>query len=204
MHDYISNISLAQIKDIITILGTICVVVIGFLGLNTWHRQLHGTSRYETAKKLLLTSYQVKSCIETVRNPIIFYAKKSYAIESKDMAEKKAYSERLDNLTDKYNELKTIRLEAEVIWGKPAIECTYELADLVQELSVEIGQYFWLKGTLAVKGAKVDNNPERVAKNEKIVFRSSTDDEFSKRINNAISKIEQFYKKKLHSETKFF
>jgi hypothetical protein len=46
-------------------------------------------------------------------------------------------------------------------------------------------------------GATVDNNPERVAANDKIVYGTSDDDEFSKRIDVAVDQVEEFFKTRI-------
>jgi hypothetical protein len=64
-------------------------------------------------------------------------------------------------------------------------------------MRAEIWLHFWLKGAYAGPGVTVDNNPERVAKNQKVIYWTSDDDEFSQKIDAAIRPVERFFLKKV-------
>lgn len=49
----ISEVDWSLTKDVLSIIGTFGVLVIGVSGLFTWRRQLRGTSEYELAKKVV-------------------------------------------------------------------------------------------------------------------------------------------------------
>jgi hypothetical protein len=68
---------------------------------------------------------------------------------------------------------------------------------LIDTLQAAVWQHFWFKGASALPGATVDNNPERVAANDRIIYFESEDDEFSSRINTAVQRVEIFFQKRI-------
>ncbi|HYU47327.1 MAG TPA: hypothetical protein VEK84_14245 [Terriglobales bacterium] len=184
-------------KDIVTIIGTIGALVIGVIGLTTWRRQLRGTSAYDVAKRAVLLTYQLRDAMQAVRNPMLYLRKEEVEVGRRLEEEQRIYDERKRRLQEKWAELRTLSLEARVIWGEEAEACFTLVEKLVRELLAEIWLHFWLKGAYAGPGAAVDNNPERVAANDKIVYGASDDDEFSKRIDVAVDQVEEFFKPRI-------
>jgi hypothetical protein len=180
-------------KDVVTIIGTIGALVLGAVGLTTWRRQLRGTSAYDVAKRAVLLTYQVRDAMQALRSPMLYLKKEEVEAGRGLEEEQRIYEERKQRLQQKWAELRVLSLEARVIWGEKAESRFIPIKRLVNELVAEIWLHFWLKGTYAGPGATVDNNPARVAANDKIVYGTS-DDEFSKRIDVAVDQIEEFFK----------
>ncbi|WP_179947032.1 hypothetical protein [Vibrio sp. CUB2] len=57
-----------------------------------------------------------------------------------------------------------------------------------------------MKGAYAGPGATVDNNPERVIENDKVVYFVSDDDEFSQKIFKSVEKVELFFGPKIRGK----
>jgi hypothetical protein len=179
-------------KDVVTIIGTLGALVIGAVGLTTWHRQLRGTSKYDVAKRGLLLTYQVCDAMQAVRNPMFYLKKEEVAGGRRLEEEQRIYNERVRILQEKGAELQLLFLEARIIWGEKAKARFDPIKELIGELRAGIWLHFWLKGAYAGPGATVDNSPERVAANDKVVYWTSDDDEFSKRIDAAVHQVEEF------------
>ena len=196
----ISEINWSLTKDVVSIVGTIGALTIGGLGLFTWRRQLRGTSEYEVAKKAILKTYEVQQALQTVRNPMLYLSKEEVEAGRRLEEEQRIYSERMTYLNEKWAELQTIRLEAKVIWGKEAQESFNEIQQRIGNLRGAIWLHFWMKGAYAGPGATVDNSPERVTENDKIVYFTSEEDEFSQQIAESTAKVEKFFGPKVRTK----
>lgn len=192
-----SLVTIEHIKDVFSILGTIALIIIGILGLSTWRRQLRGTNEYELAKKILLKTYEVQQALQHVRNPMLFLKKEEVESGSALEAEQNIYDKRLQKLYSIWAELQTLRLEAKVVWGEESYNCFNSIKNLIGEMKGAIWMHFWLKGAYAGPGATIDKSPERIKANEKIIYYSSEEDEFSIKINKAVKDVEEIFIKKV-------
>ncbi|CAO1665086.1 Putative uncharacterized protein [Halomonas sp. R57-5] len=191
----LTSADISLTKDLVAIIGTFGALAIGILGLNTWRRQLHGTSKFEVAKNILTTTYKIEDAIQAVRSPMLHLRKEEVEAGRALEQEQRIYSERLQRLNEKRAELRTLALEARAIWGEQ--DHFDALQKLIGKLHSEIWLHFWLKGAYAGPGAQVDRSPERVAANDKIVYFINDEDDFTQQIKNAVSDIESVYKKRL-------
>ncbi len=196
----VTDIDWSITRDVFSIIGTVGAIVIGALGLFTWRRQLRGTSEYELAKKAILKTYEVQQAIQSVRNPMIYLSKEEIEAGRRLEEEQRIYNERMAHLYDKWAELQTIRLEAKVIWHDGAHKVFDELHQRIGNMRAAIWLHFWMKGAYAGPGATVDNNLERRMENDKIVYYSSDDDEFSLKIAMSVKCIEGFFGQKVRSK----
>jgi hypothetical protein len=103
-------------------------------------------------------------------------------------------------LYSKWAELQTIRLEAKVIWSMEARNSFEDIQTIIGKLRGGIWLHFWLKGAYAGPGATVDNNPERVAENNKVVYFESDEDDFSLTVKDSVLKVESFFSSKVRSK----
>jgi len=193
----ISDIDWQATNSIFSILGTIAAIIISAIGLSTWRRQLQGTNEYELAKKIMLLTYEVEQAIQNVRNPMLFLKKEAVESGNSVQEEQRIYDERLNFFYIKWAELQTVKLETKVLWGKLAGESFEDLNKIVGELRAALWLHFWMKGAFAGPGAVVDNNPERVRENDKVVYFISDDDDFTLKIKKAIRNIEVFFEQKV-------
>ena len=109
--------------------------------------------------------------------------------------EQRIYSDRLQRLNEKRAELRTLALEARAIWGEQ--DHFEPIQKLIGKLHSEIWLHFWLKGAYAGPGARVDRSPDRIAKNNKIVYYVNDDDDFTQQVKDAVREVELVYKKRL-------
>lgn len=188
-----SSFEWALISEIVSIISTIAFVVIGGLGLNTWRRQLKGTNEYELAKKVVLKTYEVQQALQQVRNPMLYLKKEEVEAGKSLEEEQRIYDERVQKLFSKWIELQTLRLESKVVWGDEAFNCINSIQKLIGEMKGAIWLHFWLKGAFAGPGATVDRSPERIRENDKIVYYTSDEDEFSIKIEKAVGEVEKIF-----------
>lgn len=184
-------------KDIVSTIGTVGALIIASFGLYTWRRQLKGTSQYEVAKKVMLLTYQVCDAIQVVRHPLVYLSKAEVESGRKLEEEIRIYEERLTILNNKWVELRAAVLEAKAIWGIEAESQFDILRKVIGELRAAIWLHFWMKGAYAGPGATIDNNQDRVFKNDMIVYYTSDSDEFSEKVNAAVKVVEVFFAKRL-------
>lgn len=180
-------------KDVFSIIGTIGGITLGVIGLTTWKRQLKGTSEYELAKRAIFITYQVRQLIKLVRNPILHLSREEVEAGNTLQEQQRIYDDRMQELHLKWAELQTIRLETKVIWFDAAHDSFNTVEMLIGELRGAIWLHFWMKGAYADPSATVDNSPERIAENNKVIYYASEDDEFSVKINAAVAEVETFF-----------
>ncbi|EMN7216851.1 hypothetical protein WB841_004659 [Vibrio vulnificus] len=195
-----SEIDWSLTKDVFSILGTVGALIIGTFGLFTWRRQLRGTSEYELAKKAVFKTYEVQQALQAVRNPMLYLSKEEVEVGRRLEEELRIYNERMTLLYEKWAELQTIRLETKAIWSDSAHNCFNEIQQRIGDLRGAIWLHFWMKGAYAGPGATVDNNPERVIENDKVVYFVSDDDEFSQKIFKSVEKVELFFGPKIRGK----
>ncbi|WP_217522037.1 hypothetical protein [Vibrio metschnikovii] len=196
----INEIDWSLTKDVFSILGTIGALIIGTFGLFTWRRQLRGTSEYELAKKAVFKAYEVQQALQAVRNPMLYLSQEEVEAGRRLEEEQRIYNERMTLLYEKWAELQTIRLETKAIWSDSAHNCFNEIQQRIGDLRGAIWLHFWMKGAYAGPGATVDNNPERVIENDKVVYFVSDDDEFSQKIFKSVEKVELFFGPKIRGK----
>jgi hypothetical protein len=188
------------VKDIISIIATVSVIVIGIVGLTTWRRQLRGTSEYELAKKAILSAYQIQQAIQSVRDPLLYLSTEEVEAGRRLEEEQRIYDNRMKLLFSKWAELQAIRLECKVIWSSDGHDCFDGIRKCIGELKAAIWLHFWMKGSYAGPGAEVDSSPDRRMNNDKIVYFLSDNDDFSTKISTAIKEIEEFFTPKVRSK----
>ncbi|MCJ8161982.1 hypothetical protein [Acinetobacter zhairhuonensis] len=187
-------------KDIFSIIGTLGGLSIGTFGLFTWRRQLKGTSEYELSRKAVLKTYEVQQALQAVRDPLLYLSKDEVEARRHLEEEQRIYDKRMSSVYEKWAELQTIRLEAKVIWSDSAHDCFNDIQQCIGKLKGAIWLHFWMKGAYAGPGATIDNNPERIIKNNNIIYFAFENDEFSKQIEESVAKVEKFFSSKIHGE----
>jgi len=195
----LTHFDLDTIKDVFSIIGIVATVVLGTIGLFTWKRQLRGTSEYELAKKAVFLTYEIDQLVNNVRNPMLYLSKEEVEAGRRIEEELRIYNDRLQELFNKWTELQLVRLEAKVVWSTAAHDCFDDIKDCIGDLKAAIWLHFWMKGAYAGSGTQVDNNPGRVADNDKVIYFLSEDDEFSKKVKGSVKKIEDYFIDKVRS-----
>jgi hypothetical protein len=157
-----------------------------------------GAARFTSTfqKRILVLSYQVRDALQAVRDPMVNIPRSDVESGNRIEAEQQVYRERWQVVTDRWGDLNVVCLEAVAIRGQGARAPIDGLDKLTREMRGQIWMFFWLKGAYA-ESAFVDRSPERVRENEKFIYRTSADDDFSKALDAAIAGTELFYRPRL-------
>ena len=183
------------ITNSITALAAIVVAGVAIYGVFwEWKKQMRGKTDYEIARRYLKTVLQLRDAIKFVRNPFISIDEMQVALEEngfdskeyedKNKTNRAVYSLRWKKVTDTWTTLEAELIEAEVSWGKEAVEVQKSLDDLVRKLRGAL----WLYLNGDVKGGFSEN---------KLIYDVGEDDKFSKKVLKAIEKIETYLKQHL-------
>ena len=187
------------IKDILTVLATAIAGVVAVKGFQTWKNELHWKTEYELAQRLAKATYKVRDAIAGFRDPLpigtevqkVINAgledKKIYNSKLYARAVEEVYLKRWQAVQEDLRELDAVSLEVEAIWGeialerlKPLKECTNLLFKYMQ---------------MHIQNLKKQEYSAQETTNG--VLYDSTDSPsngFSKKITEAVRKIEDFLK----------
>ncbi|NCS98971.1 hypothetical protein GW764_02170 [Candidatus Parcubacteria bacterium] len=179
-------------KLILEIINTVAIGVGAFMavvGINAWKKQLKGSTEYELARRYLKAVYKVRDAIKYVRNPFISVEEMTKAYEENNINDpdfsdnrktnRAVYSVRWEKVIDARTDLDVELLEAEVIWGKKAIEVASNLNAQITKL------YVSLKFFLEERKVKPDRD---------IIYDMGDEDKFNPELNKAIEEIEELLK----------
>ncbi len=181
--------------DLFDLLVNIGTLIVAWLALSTWKKQLKGTDEYQLLKKLLIATYEVEEKIKFVRNPMVTMKKEDIETSSKLDVEMNIYNERYNALVKEYLILKPLVLEANFYWDKNNIKALFTpLEGIIGELRGAIWMHFWVKGAYDPFDKPVIDKIEKIA-NDKIIYDTSSKtkpDEFTKKVSLIIAEIETF------------
>lgn len=186
--------------DLFDLLVNIGTLIVAWLALSTWKKQLKGTDEYQLLKKLLIATYEVEEKIKFVRNPMVTMKKEDIETSSKLDVEMNIYNERYNALVKEYLILKPLVLEANFYWDKNNIKALFTpLEGIIGELRGAIWMHFWVKGAYDPYN-KPMIDAERKIKNDEIIYDTSSKtepDEFTRKVSLIILDIEAFINEKM-------
>lgn len=184
-------------RDISTIILTITGTVVAIYGLRTWKKELLGRTKYELARKFLRSTYKVRDAIKYVRNPFISIEEQASA--AKEVGNEKVggnqaifdvYSVRWQKINTATSDLEAEGVEAEVLWGKQAVDVQKDLWDCVRKLYINLNYH--------LKARKDPETYDRLARDSSDIIYATDpaneNDPFSLQVKAAVSKIEEFLK----------
>jgi len=122
------------LKDIFSIISSVGLLIIAFLGLRTWSRQLKGTTKYELSRRVLRETYVFRDKVDRFR---------SFHFSGDTLAdyEISIVLERLNDVTEVITNLEIDATEAEVVLGKKGKDAILELKDSYLSLTSAFEQY---------------------------------------------------------------
>ncbi len=158
-------------------------------GVNEWKRQFKWRIEYETAQKYVRRLYQLRDAINReVRNPAISskeveIAQETASLQGADVTRANehwiVYLQRWQKVTEARTVLRESLLETEVLWGKDIGNAQRGLDLLIGELYGKIWSTF--------------NNPgSRHVGFDTYLYHTDGNDDFTKRIQDAVEEIEKF------------
>ena len=172
-------------------------VAIAYIGLNTWRRQIKGTDKYKVASELLLEVYNVREGIDVVRTPLVQFRPAEDESVSEEMNEFYGYIEAMERrwkeVREPVSKLSLLSLKAEVHLTKEIKAKVDELMKLVRELQVTYEQYVDVRRPDS--GFNLSEDFDKEAR--KVLWAKPTNDDFRKRVSDAIIDIESLTRKYL-------
>jgi hypothetical protein len=175
---------------------------VGFIGLQTWKKQLRGKTEYELAQRLLRATYQFREALTFARSPIpvdngitetiMKVAGKGSPREISKAAtlyEKVVREKRQPTVREASIELEAIFLEAEIIWGPVVQQYKTPLLHCADTLLSAIERHFALRQHPEIK------IPDAEMKRISDIIRYLPNDSanfFSREIKEAVRNIENF------------
>lgn len=176
------------IKDIVTTIAAGIAAIVAIMGIKAWKKQLKGKTNYELARRYLRAVYKVRDAIKYVRNPFIsseeiFSAFKESGLNEVDYnnqqkSNRAVYSLRWKKVIEAISDLDVELLEAEVLWGKEVVELKESLNLCINEL------FFNLKRFLEEGNRREFHD----------VIYDVDNGIFTKKVNEAVEKIETYIK----------
>jgi hypothetical protein len=113
-------------------------------GLKTWAEQLHGSTRYEVARRLARATYKLRDAMAFSRSPLVEAAEFPSGYSDRGNAAENAqawqhvFSARMRPVLEAAREFDAEALEAEAIWGSSAASACKAMMRVVRELQVSM------------------------------------------------------------------
>lgn len=178
-------------------ISTFLGLIFGRSWLNTSKKKMKGKLDYDIARKYLKSVLKVRDAVKLARHPFISIGEIEFALkktgfkgdeyDKKKKVDRSVYSLRWDNVQKSWTSFEEILTEAEISWGKEAINIQKKLDVLVRELRGVIWLFVNYPDSFSEK-------PE----NSNILYGTQDEsDVFSSRINIEIEEIRNFLKKHL-------
>lgn len=181
---------LNDVLDIVVRLVPIAGIIIAWLGLSTWRRQIKGTDKYRVASDLLLEVYKVREGISIVRSPLVRFRPTENDSASREMNEYYGYVETMERrwkeVSEPVAQMSLLSLKAEAHISKDIKKAVDELLKLVRELHVTLEQYIEVSRPDSGFSLTEDFDNEGRA----VLWAKPTGDNFKKRVLSSVSKIE--------------
>lgn len=181
-----------DLASIITALAAVAGLILAVMGFSTWRDQLRGRTDYELARRYLRAAYKVRDSIRFVRNPFITVEESNAALKEADLqnnnsdhkstdrdTQRAVYAWRWKEVKEAVSDLKVELLEAEVSWGKEAIDTQKDLHACMIKIFVAV------KSHLGPSELREKNDRD-------LIYDCGEDDEFNKSLNLAVEKIERY------------
>lgn len=192
------NLTLTNIKDVVTIITLSIGAYVALQGLHTWRRQLKGSQNYNLAKSMLINLYKYRESLNQFRHPIIWgneYPKFSPEESMKMSPEEKYYQEKTHAYEKRWSNINQIKpvllenlIETQVLWGQDLQTHFQQLFKLEFQLRTAVINYLEIIKPYSEKG--------NIEKSDKDLIRDtlSESDPFRVKINEVIDGIEKHIK----------
>ena len=171
------------VQGIVTILALSVGAYVALAGLSTWKHQLVAKADSDLAKRLLLTTYRLRSAISVLRSYlsiVIEHGLKEF-LEDADKA--------IAEISSANSELDLIVVEAHAQWGRESTQAIGEVKELGWELRIAYSKFKNIS----------DGHPDEKDSHYGTLFGEGEpkNDAFGKRLSAAVSRVENQLQPKL-------
>lgn len=166
--------------------------IVAFAAFKSWRRELHGKSRFEAARKLLLAAMELRDQVKAARSPLM--GSEEWKSRPKDPNERPevahqndfayAYYKRLEKVDGAVRTFSLACMEATVFWYVEVPELTRPILRKVVELGAAAHVYF-------TPPSPPPNRDER-ERFGAIIFGGAAEDPFAKELDQGVHKLEEF------------
>ncbi|MEW8291974.1 MAG: hypothetical protein AB2672_15750 [Candidatus Thiodiazotropha endolucinida] len=186
------------IKDLCIAGAAVTTAYVAWRGVESWRSELKGRADFEIARNFMKSTYQLRDAIETCRSPWVsltefpegYMSKSNPTADEKGEAELHVYSNRWKEIYTCIQQFDTVSIEAEALWGKQINSKGSVLRKCVGELKTAIDAV--IRNAYS-EGRDFESEKEYGKEMEHIVKNTdSENNQFTKKINDAISDIESY------------
>lgn len=193
------------IRDIVATAAAATAGIVAVVGLNAWRRQYSAKINHEQARRLLKELYAARDMVNFIRSPFISAGEfvearqaageeepKNMTTGSTDHDVALVYQRRWQLASESFRSFEAELVEAEVLWGDSAKEAAESFRHSVRDLRINIELYLRAK---IGRWWERSQDSERIEKYEKVIYKisdSPDEDEFSRKVNDAVSSLESF------------
>ena len=139
---------ISMIMSSVLTVAAIIASYVGLKGLSTWQRQLRGNTEYTLAKNILMSMYELREAISSIRSWI-----QSFPLvpdlpeeELKNMSVKKqrwyaqvqTYQKKWEPVSAARAKLRADLFEAEAVWGRAIVDKVNPIQSLINKLWLAI------------------------------------------------------------------
>ncbi len=185
---YIQLINWTVVKDVVVTISAATGAIVAVNGLTAWKKQLKGKTDYELARRYLRAVYKTRDAIRYTRNPFISGGEMLAALKEEGKNEslisdnketnQAVYNARWKKVVEANSDLGVELIEAEVSWGKNAIDIQKDFQECLRDLFLNLKRL--------LREGEVDESISN------IIYEGGVGDEFNKKINAAVEKIENY------------
>ncbi|TPQ43133.1 hypothetical protein [Cupriavidus pinatubonensis] len=194
--------TVTAIKDAILALAGVTTALVAVVGLNSWRRELHGKTEYETARNLIRTTYKLREAFDDARQPLVMGGEfpSGYIKANDELENAKAWAyvfhARWAPIAQVLDEFDIAALEAEALWADPIRNKAKELRSTLRVLRVAMEAYIANEQS-GGEDFRSDRDFARQIRSEVFAPRDSHDNALSQRFRTAVEGIESEVRPKL-------
>ena len=190
----INEIDWQLTKDVIqaasaiaTLVGVVVAIIFGWLGLDTWRKQLRGGHDHTLALKMLVSLYKFRDEVRSARRPMFSVPDLS-----------KSLSLRHENATSKKIDIEVLLHECDAIWGEELRQKTEVLLSLYEELLVDVEHYIYASNPNTTPD-NLDMYIKFHGERSKVMLDNGSmeSNDFNSRFSVALLEVEQYLKDKV-------
>jgi hypothetical protein len=197
----IANTVAQFISSVVTVVAVIITACVAIRGINAWRREFRGKRQIELAEDALTLFYQAKDAIAAIRNPFGFAGEGSTRErrENETADQTRAWdmayvaTERYKRREAVFSGLQSLRYRFMAQIGKKEADPFEEIRHVLNEISVASDRLadIWPLRQGRVNEQALDNLAEQAAQSEAIFWSHGENDEISRRVNEAVSQMDQ-------------
>ncbi len=201
-------VTLTDLKDSVSILGTFFAMYIGWQGLNTWQRQLRGNDEYQIARRLMRLCQKLRRLMGKARRGTVDEADYNKTLierlndqganyQGREIRTEILLERNWFHIRALLEEIEDITVDAEAFWGSIVTDKVGAIAKLV---------YFWNSKRIAfvlLQDFQTDDGESRWQNRQQrelaraVVFEMTEDDSYSKDFRRVTDDLVEFARPKI-------